>query len=190
MQSPATRVVVWDPLVRIGHWALVACVGIAWLTRTGGHDWHERFGYATLAIVALRLLWGFTGPGTARFSAFVRSPASTLGYAKLVLAAREPRYLGHNPLGGWMIAALLFIIVLVGLSGWLYTTEAYWGVKWVAELHETLSDVLMGLIALHLAGVALASCRHRENLVAAMLHGRKRAEQCQSGRISTQQEHS
>jgi len=169
-----SRVTVWDPLVRIGHWLLVVGVAAAWITRTGGHELHEALGYAALAIVVLRVLWGFTGPRHARFSEFVRSPAATLDYAKLLLAAREPRYVGHNPLGGWMTVVLLLVITAVGVSGWVYTTDAYWGVKWVADLHEALSDVLLALIALHLAGVALASYRHRENLVAAMLHGRKR----------------
>jgi len=122
VDSSDSRVAAWDPLVRVGHWVLVACVTAAWFTRTGG------------------------------------------------------RFIGHNPLGGWMIVALLIIIAAAGLSGWLYTTDAYWGVKWVADLHEALSDILLGLVALHLGGVALASFRHRENLVAAMLHGRKRPE--------------
>ena len=67
-------------------------------------------------------------------------------------------------------------LALTGFTGWIYTTDRYWGVKWVGELHEGLASTLLVLIALHLAGVALASWRHRENLVAAMLHGRKRAE--------------
>jgi len=174
VRPPESRVAVWDPLVRVGHWLLVACVAAAWLTRTGGHEVHEALGYAALAIVFLRVAWGFTGPRYARFSAFVRPPSATLDYAKLMLAAREPRHVGHNPLGGWMIVVLLLVVAAVGVSGWIYTTDAYWGVKWVADLHEALSDVLLALIALHLAGVALASYRHRENLVAAMLHGRKR----------------
>lgn len=176
MSSPDSRVTVWDPLVRAGHWALVACVALAWLTRTGGHEWHERFGYGALIVVALRVAWGFAGPRHTRFSSFLRSPNATIAYARLVMAAREPRHLGHNPLGGWMVAALLVVIALVCASGWLYTTDTYWGVTWVAGIHDALTDVLIGLVALHLAGVALASYRHRENLVAAMVHGRKRAD--------------
>ena len=170
----AAPVLVWDRLVRAGHWALVACVLGAWLTRTGGHELHECFGYGALAVVAFRVLWGLVGPRNARFSAFVISPTATLAYAKLVLQAREPRYTVHNPLGGWMVVALLSVVALAGFSGWLYTTDAYWGVAWVGDLHAQLTDVLIGLIALHLAGVALASWRHRENLVAAMVHGHKR----------------
>jgi cytochrome b len=165
---------VWDPLVRLGHWALVAGVAIAWFTREGARTVHEQIGYAVLAVVVLRVLWGFTGPRYARFAPFVRSPSTTLAYARAVFAGSESRHLGHNPLGGWMTVVLLGMIALVALSGWLYTTDAFWGVQWVAEVHEALSDGLLGLIALHIAGVVFTSYRHRENLVAAMVHGRKR----------------
>jgi cytochrome b len=74
-----------------------------------------------------------------------------------------------------MIVALILAVILVGFTGWLYTTEAYWGVAWVEKLHETLSNMLLCLIALHVAGVVFSSIRHRENLAAAMLHGKKRA---------------
>lgn len=176
MPAGPAQVKVWDPLVRIGHWALAVCVGLAWATRHGGGRWHEAFGYGAIAIVAVRVLWGFSGSPNARFAQFVRPPRQTLDYARQLLVAGESRHLGHNPLGAWMIVALLLVVFLTSLTGWLYTTDRYWGVKWVADLHEALSTTLLCLIALHLAGVALASWRHRENLVAAMLHGRKRVE--------------
>jgi cytochrome b len=165
---------VWDPLVRVAHWSLVATVVGSWLTRHGGGALHEWLGYAALAIVALRVAWGFVGSESARFADFVRSPRATLAYGRLALRGREPRHVGHNPLGGWMILALLAVIAGIGTTGWLYTTDAFWGVAWVGDLHETLTDVLIVLVALHVAGVLVASLRHRENLVAAMLHGRKR----------------
>jgi cytochrome b len=167
---------VWDPLVRVGHWSLVICIAVAWATGEGGKGWHEGFGYAALAIITVRLLWGFVGPHYARFSEFLRTPAATLAYGLRVLAGTEPRHLGHNPLGGWMIVLLLTCIALTGFTGWLYTTDRFWGVEWVGEIHEVLASTLLVLIALHVAGVVLASKRHHENLVAAMLHGRKRAE--------------
>ena len=73
-----------------------------------------------------------------------------------------------------MIVALLSMAALVGLSGWLYTTDKYWGVEWVEVMHDTLANALLILVAIHVLGVAYASYRHRENLIAAMLHGRKR----------------
>lgn len=165
---------VWDPLVRIAHWSLAIVVLLAWLTRATPGPWHERLGYASLVIVGLRLVWGWCGSQHARFSSFVRGPRDTLSYAGRMLRGREERHTGHNPLGAWMIVALIIMIALVGFSGWLYTTEEYWGVEWVETLHSILADALLVLITLHVAGVAYASYKHRENLVAAMLHGRKR----------------
>ena len=169
------RVRVWDPLLRLCHWGLALALLAAWLTRRGGGLWHEWLGYATLAVVALRLAWGWLGPREARFAEFLPSPARTWGYAKLLARGRAPRCLGHNPLGAWMAVALLAATVLVAGSGWLYTTDRFWGVAWVEALHAAFTDVLIGLVALHVAGALLASWRQRENLVAAMLHGRKRA---------------
>jgi cytochrome b len=166
---------VWDPLVRVGHWLLVLSVIVAWLTRHGGGRWHEWIGYLSLTVVAVRFVWGWTGSQHARFADFVRSPRATWQYLCQMLRRREPRHLGHNPLGGWMTVILLLTVALVGLSGWLYTTDRFWGVEWVERLHSTLADALLALAAVHVAGAIYASFRHRENLVAAMVHGRKRA---------------
>ena len=162
---------VWDAFVRVAHWTLAACIIAAWFARGAPHEW---FGYAALGVVAPRIVWGFAGPAYARFGRFVRGPSRTLAYARRVLARQEERHVGHNPLGGWMIVALLGTVVLVGASGWLATTDRYWGVEWVQDLHEVLADVLAALAALHVAGVAYSSLRHGENLVGAMITGRKR----------------
>lgn len=164
----------WDPFVRIGHWALVTSIAAAWLTRSGWGAVHEWIGYAALALVALRVVWGWTGPRYARFSQFVHGPAQTLRYAGSVLQGSGLRHIGHNPLGAWMILALLAVAAAAGLSGSLYTTDRYWGDERVEDLHEALAVFLLALAALHVTGVVLASIRHRENLVGAMLHGRKR----------------
>lgn len=151
----------------------MASVATAWLSRTGPATVHDTAGYALLALVALRIAWGVAGSDHARFASFVRSPVATLAYARQVAAGREPRYLGHNPLGGWMILALLLTALGAGLSGWLYTTDAYWGVAWVERLHGFLADLILVLAALHVGGVLFTSFRQGENLVAAMVHGRK-----------------
>ncbi len=165
---------VWDRLVRIGHWTLVGAIVVAWFTRHGGGRAHEWAGYAVMAVVAARVVWGLVGTRHARFRQFLQPPAATLRYARLVAGGREPRYIGHNPLGGWMIMALLAAALAAAASGWLYTTDRFWGVAWVEELHEGLSNLLFVLAGLHLAGVVVESLRHRENLVAAMVHGNKR----------------
>lgn len=166
---------VWDPLVRLFHWSLVASFAVAWIT---GDDWkalHIWAGYAAAALIAFRLVWGLVGPRYARFTQFVRTPGSVAAYLKDLLAGREARYLGHNPAGGAMILALILSLSALCLTGWMYTTDAFWGEEWVEEAHEALANLLLVLVGLHLAGVALASLKHRENLVRAMVTGRKRA---------------
>jgi cytochrome b len=170
---------VWDRFVRIAHWTLAACVLTAWLTgewKLKSAEWlHEWVGYAVLVVITLRVVWGWTGSRYARFSQFVAGPSRTLGYARALLRGGEPRYIGHNPLGGWMIVALLVTAALAAVSGWLSVTDRYWGVAWMQDLHGALSDVLIALVVLHLAGVGYTSLRHGENLAAAMVRGVKRA---------------
>ena len=169
---------VWDRFVRIAHWSLAGCVLAAWITAESklksAEALHEWLGYAALAVIALRFGWGWIGPRYARFRHFVAAPARTLAYARALLRNEEPRYLGHNPLGGWMIVALLATAALASLSGWLSVTDRFWGAKWVQEAHEAFGNALIFLAALHVAGVLYTSWRQRENLAAAMLSGVKR----------------
>lgn len=175
-QAHEARVPVWDLAVRSLHWLLVASVTAAWLTTLGLPRWHEPAGYAAAAIVGARVARGFVASGPARFASFVRGTRTTLAYATAVLTHREPRYLGHNPLGGWMVLALLACVAALGLTGWLYTaTDRFWGEAWLEQLHAILAWVLLALAALHVLGVVFTSVRHRENLVFAMVHGAKRA---------------
>lgn len=173
-RHPQAAVRVWDVWVRLGHWALVLGVATAWLSYQE-MTWHELAGYAVWLVALLRLIWGLVGPRHARFAQFVHGPRVLLAYAAQVRSHSEPRYLGHNPLGGWMIVALLATLLVACLSGWLYTTDRFWGVAWVGELHAWSANALLGLAALHVCGVLFSSWRHRENLVAAMVHGKKSA---------------
>lgn len=172
--APDRGVRVWDPLVRVLHWALVLVIAAAWVSEDAG-PLHERIGYAALCLVAVRLAWGLAGSRYARLAQFVRSPRVTLAYAQQMVVRQAPRYLGHNPLGGWMILALLLAVGLTGLTGWLMITDRFWGVEWMEELHEGLASGLLLLAAFHVGGVLWSSLAHRENLVAAMFSGRKRA---------------
>lgn len=169
---------VWDAAVRMLHGTLVASVSVAALGLLGwGSTWHEAAGWVAVAAVALRVAWGFVaGAGSrhARFGDFVRSPPATWRYLRLLLAGREPHTVGHNPLGGWMVLALLATVALLGLTGWLYTTDAFWGDETVERIHRALAWALLALVALHIAGVSFTSARQRENLVLAMVTGRKR----------------
>lgn len=169
------RVKVWDLFVRLYHWSQAALIAAAWIT-AGEVNWlHERIGYAIMALVALRILWGLVGPRHARFADFLRGPRAVLSYLADLLRGRARRYLGHNPAGGAMIVALLAAILGTGMTGWLLTTDAWFGSDGMEELHESLAELILVLVALHVAGVIFESLRHRENLVRSMITGRKRA---------------
>lgn len=177
MPAPQNTVKVWDGLVRLLHWLLVLSVAMAWVS-TLGFGWvktHEPAGYVALAVVVTRLIWGFAGNRHARFARFVCRPRAVRDYALQLAAGKEPRYIGHNPLGGWMVMALLAVVAALGFTGWLYTTDAFWGTAWLDQLHAALAWGLLVLIAGHLGGVLFTSLRHRENLVSAMVSGRKPA---------------
>jgi cytochrome b len=177
-QPSVNQVRVWSPSLRLLKWLFAASMVGAFVTheassRLGPITVHEWLGYLALGAAALRVLMGVVGTGVWRFDDFVRSPRATWAYAQAVWARREPRHLGHNPLGGWMIVALLVDALVCGFSGWLYTTDRFWGVAWVGDLHEVSGDLLLPLVALHVGGVVLTSRRHHENLLAAMIHGNK-----------------
>ncbi|MEJ1994876.1 MAG: cytochrome b/b6 domain-containing protein [Limibacillus sp.] len=166
---------VWDPLVRGFHWSLAASFLVAWVTAEDIESLHIWAGYAAAGLVVFRLLWGLVGSRYARFGQFVRRPGAVLSYLGDVLRGREKRFLGHNPAGSAMILLMLATLLAVSVTGWLYTTDAFWGAGWLEESHEALANLLLVFVLLHLSGVLLASIRHRENLVAAMFSGRKRA---------------
>ncbi|MEO6983974.1 MAG: cytochrome b/b6 domain-containing protein [Paralcaligenes sp.] len=172
-EDPAASVAVWDIFIRVFHWSLVAAFASAYLSSDAGaiHHW---FGYVVIGLISARLIWGVVGSKYARFANFVPSPSRFTTYMQDILASREPRYLGHNPAGGAMIVTLLLMLGVTGFTGWLLTTDMFWGSDIMAGLHAVCANTVLALIGVHLAGVALASWRTRENLVKAMFTGRKR----------------
>jgi cytochrome b len=119
--SPPASTLVWDPLVRFGHWVLVAAFAVAYFSaeeEAGGPDpLHVWGGYVVGAIVVLRVVWGFVGPRHARFSDFVRSPLVALAYFIDLLYGRGRRYVGHSPAGGAMVIALLVCLAATVTTG-------------------------------------------------------------------------
>lgn len=167
---------VWDPLVRIFHWSLVLAFFGAYLLGDDGGTLHQALGYVALGLVAFRMIWGVVGSHHARFSSFVPSFGRFWQYLKDIVAGREQRSVGHNPAGAVMIVALLAMVAATGITGWMTTTDAFWGSDWVAEVHEAGANGILILVGLHVAGVLFSSLRHRENLIRSMLTGRKRAD--------------
>ncbi len=173
--TPPATIKVWDLFVRVFHWSLAALFITAYATGDDVERVHIVVGYAIAGLLALRIVWGFIGPGHARFANFVRSPWETMAYLRDVAVLRAPRYLGHNPAGGLMIVALIAMLGATCATGYMMTNDAFWGAKWVEEVHEGLANTTLALVILHVLGVLIASFEHRENLVAAMVTGRKRA---------------
>lgn len=173
-KQPSASVRVWDPLVRIFHWSLVGLFAFSFVT---GDEWesaHVKSGYVIAALIAFRLVWGLVGSRHARFSDFVYSPKTVLRYIGDMVRFRAKRYVGHNPAGGMMVLALLAMISVIASTGYMMTTDAYWGVEWVEDVHKASVYLTIGLIVLHVAGVIFASIEHKENLVRSMVTGRKR----------------
>ena len=194
----AIEVRVWDPLIRSSHWLLAAAVLIDWVTDEPLwiHSW---LGYLAGALVVLRIVWGFVGPQNARFVNFVNGPRMVFDYLAGLMRFSSKRYLGHSPAGGAMIVALLIMVAATAATG-MANLAADRGEGPMAgviakverppripgqrrppllmkQVHETVANVTLVLVMLHVFGVALASYAHRENLVRAMITGKKRAEQ-------------
>jgi len=185
MSTQAT-VKVWDPLVRIFHWSLAIAFTLAYASGDEWMDLHLLAGYAAGGLIAFRLLWGVIGSRHARFSDFVRRPSAILAYLKQVVTLKAPRHLGHNPAGGAMIVLLLVSLtgtVIGGMALYAVADNAgplaglvpgggYWEDIY-EELHELFANLTLILVIGHLAGVLVSSLLHRENLVRAMITGRK-----------------
>jgi cytochrome b len=166
---------VWDPLVRIFHWSLVAAFATVWLSAEESGHIHRLAGYVVLGLVGFRLVWGVIGSRHARFADFVRGPGAVLRYVRQMRRGRPARHLGHNPAGGAMVVALLTLLAVISGTGTMLTTDTFWGVEWVEGLHAASANLALVLVPLHVLGVVISSLLERENLVLAMITGRKRA---------------
>ena len=164
---------VWDVPVRVFHWLMVVAFSGAWLT-SDSEAWrltHITLGYTMAALVAFRLAWGFVGTRWARFSSFVRGPRAVMAYVKGMIRGSPHHHAGHNPAGAVAILLLLGLTLVVAASGWAVLDKI--GGDSFEELHEAAAIAMLIVVGMHVAGVALGSWAHRENLVKAMITGRK-----------------
>jgi cytochrome b len=182
------RIAVWDPFVRIFHWSLVAAFFIAYITEEDLLTVHTLAGYTVLGLIVLRLIWGFIGSAHARFSDFTYSPSSIRRFIADTMFLRAKRYIGHNPAGGAMVFLLLISLLLTVFSGLgVYGAEGDGPLAFMLagsgetiedifeEIHEFFANFTLLLVFIHVSGVVIESFIHRENLVASMMHGYKRA---------------
>ena len=155
----------------------MASFGLAWATSSSRDATHQWIGLCAAALMAFRLLWGFAGSHYARFTQFIRGPQTTINYLLAIIKNTERRYIGHNPAGGMMVLALLFGVSSTALTGYLMTTDAWYGEDSMQITHSIFAYGVVCLVIAHVGGVILASIRHKENLIRAMVTGNKAAPQ-------------
>jgi len=180
---------VWDPMLRLFHWSLTICVVAAWGLGKFGPDvmtLHFWFGYAVLALLAFRIVWGFVGPRHARFGNFLYGPVSLAKYLGGMFHRKPSYWPGHNPVGGLFVFVLLGLLAAHAATGLFADPEDYINVGPLAQYvssdsarlalgwHATLSWVVLGIVALHVGAIAFYKKWKGENLITPMITGRKR----------------
>jgi cytochrome b len=180
---------VWDLPVRLFHWALVMLLVISYFSGRAGGDWmnlHFWSGYAILTLLLFRIAWGFLGSTTARFSHFVKGPATWFVYLRNFVMGRSTYDVGHNPVGGIMVLILIFAVLAQAVAG-LFSADTDLGTvngplanliadKWVDRLtdfHKWWINVLIWLTALHVLAALTYLVWKRQNLIGSMFTGRK-----------------
>jgi cytochrome b len=188
MSQGYESVKVWDAPVRLFHWALVLLFAFMYFTGQVKGDWmvwHMRAGYAILALVLFRVLWGFAGSTHARFASFLKGPVAALAFARRLVSRQPAHSAGHNPLGGWMVVALLAALALQAGTGLFANDDILYEGPLAGLVAKELSDqltrihywnfnVVMGLAAVHILAVLYHWRVKKENLIGAMFTGVKR----------------
>jgi cytochrome b len=167
------KVYVWDPLVRVFHWSLAISFTANAFVIDKDSNLHEYVGYTVMSLVLIRILWGFVGGQYARFKSFPPSINNSVEQLTDLALRRKRVHLGHTPLGALMIYNLLASLLLLTLSGFLMTTDLFWGTEWTEELHEACFNWVEFSALLHIAAVLYESHRTKINLIYAMVTGSK-----------------
>ena len=174
-ETEITSVKVWDWPVRVFHWTLAASVIGAYVTGES-EDFerlHHTLGWVAAGLIAFRVVWGLVGTRYARFSEFVRGPAQVWSYIKSLRSHAPQHFVGHNPVGAVAVILLMGLTALSVYTGWLALAED--AAEWLEEAHEIAANTLITVVLVHVIGVLWSSRTHGENLLKAMLTGRKTA---------------
>ena len=182
--SELAPVRVWDPYVRIFHWLLVIGIGASWITgENGWMDTHYQVGLCVGGLILFRILWGFVGSPTARFTHFIKGPGAVASYVKTMFARNPSHAFGHTAGGGLMVLVLLLAVGVQAFSGLFnaddvlfegpfYDNVSESTAKLAGFVHGRLFNILLALIALHVLVIVFYRIWKRENLVRAMVTGR------------------
>ena len=176
---------VWDLPVRLFHWLIVVLIAAAWATQELGlMDWHMRVGWTILTLLLFRLMWGFVGSDTARFSNFLRSPLAAFRHLARLRQREADREIGHNAAGGWMVLAMLVLIGVQGGTGLFANDDS--DVEgplvhlvgksrsdWLSHIHSINFNLIEAVIVLHVLAILAYAVLKRQNLVRPMVTGTK-----------------
>jgi cytochrome b len=168
---------VWDWPLRMFHWLLAFFVLLAWFTPGKFDSLHRFAGYAVIILIAFRIGWGVFGTRFSRFHALGRRLRAAPAYLFNLRRGGTGRYRGLNPAGTAMMVALLLLLAVSTITGWMSTTVRFFGVPWVEDTHGYVSDAVIVLVVIHVIGVLVMCVLQRENLVRAMITGWKRRHQ-------------
>ncbi|MEZ5907250.1 MAG: cytochrome b/b6 domain-containing protein [Hyphomicrobiaceae bacterium] len=187
-EAGEATVAAWDVPTRLFHWTLVSLIIAAYFTREfGGVDlyWHKICGYSILILIVYRVLWGFVGSSTARFTSFVKAPWTALAYARDFALGRPRHFLGHNPLGGGVVIAILALVGAQAMTGLFASDDALAegplvklagdNVARITALHHQIFDLILVVVVLHIAANFIYLFWKKENLIRPMVTGRKPA---------------
>ncbi|WP_248741367.1 MULTISPECIES: cytochrome b/b6 domain-containing protein [unclassified Pseudomonas] len=172
---PRDSLRLWDPVVRVFHLSIAGVFAANYFFNEAGDDWHVWLGYYAMGWMLVRLVWGFVGPRSARWSDFWPTPSRLAAHARSLIAGRPEHRLGHSPIGALVMILMLLAMLTVGLSGWaMEEIDALWGADWPLQVHETAADALLALVIVHIAAALFESVQVRDNLPLSMLTGRRR----------------
>lgn len=165
---------IWDPLIRIFHWSLAATFLLNYfVTEEGGRN-HEWVGYTAVGLLAVRIVWGFIGPRNARFSSFFPTPRRVRHHLAELRDGHISAEEGHNPLGGAMVLLLMALMLSLGVTGYMMEEiDVFFGEEWLEELHETLANITLIAVVVHVSAVVLMQRRFGIDLVRPMVTGRR-----------------
>lgn len=167
-----SRTRVWDPFVRLFHWATATVFFTNfWLIEDG--PWHRWLGYGVAILLLARVVWGIFGSPHARFMDFFPTVPRLRNYLGALRRGQHPVHAGHNPAGAVMILALLTCLAGLCISGIMMRMDMFWGVDWVEEAHESVAVATHILVALHVSAIIITDRLFGEGLLAAMIHGYK-----------------
>jgi cytochrome b len=186
-KASVRQILVWDLPTRLFHWLLVILVTASFATGKIGGGWmqyHVWSGCAILGLLAFRLAWGFVGGRHARFTVFVRGPGAVLRYARSLLRQGAPRHLGHNPLGGWSVLAMLISLMVQAATGLFANDDIFtegplypWVSKatsdWLTHIHRLNQEIILMLVSVHVMAVVFYLTIKHDNLIRPMITGRK-----------------